>query len=234
MTPEQIAELESVVTAATKAAEDASGTDEALNKAKEDAEAALQAAKALSQDPVDQELTRVRKPKTEREKAEAALFFNANRLRELGGDPDTVLTPKGVNTNDADQSEIPDWYRKEQQRDAQKTAKELAEAIEDPKERDLVLYHLEHTVTSGNAEERVRIARGYVNSLRNAQIAEEANRGNQARRFTSAPGASARQDTVALTDLTDDEKSMLSFKGLDGKPLLTEDDIRKARAANQQ
>lgn len=234
MTPEQIAELESVATAAAQAAEDANGTDEALNKAKEDSEAALHAAKEPSQDPVEQELARVKKPKTELEKAEAALFFNANRLRELGGEPESIIGVKKDKVEGKQADEIPEWYRKEQEKSSQKTAKELADAIEDPKERDLVLHHLENTVTSGNAEERVRIARGYVNSLRNAQIAEETNRGGTARRFNSAPGASARPESGGLTDLTSDEKAALAFKGMDGKPLLNEDDIRKARAASAE
>lgn len=233
MTPEQLAELESVATAATQAAEEAGGTDEALNKAKEDAETALQAAKAPSQDPVEQELARVKKPKTEKEKAEAALFFNANRLRELGGDPDAVIGTKKEVISTPNDDGIPDWYKQEQARTATKTAQELAAAIEDPKERDLVLHQLETTITSGSPEERVRIARGYVNSIRNAQIAEEVNRKGEARRYGSAPGAGARQETEPLTDLTEEEKGMLSFKGLGGKPLLTEDDIRKARAVQR-
>ena len=234
MTPEQLAELESAATAAAHAATEAGGTDDALNKAKEEAEAALQAAKAPSQDPVGQELERVRKPKSEREKAESALFFNANRLRELGGDPTEVL---GIKKGDSEPvepkgaDEIPEWYKQEQARNAQKTAKELAEALEDPKERDLVLYHLDHTITSGPAEERVRIARGYANSLRNAQIAEEVSRGGNARAHGSPPGAPPKPEDVALTDLTPDEMAALSFRGMDGKPLLTEEDIRKSRQA---
>ena len=62
----------------------------------------------------------------------------------------------------------------DREREKQKgNALDLAEAIEDETERELVIHQLETTITSGSAEERVKVARGYVNSLRNAQIAEE-------------------------------------------------------------
>src|SRR5258706_16055881 len=75
-----IADLEAATAAAKLAAETAGGTDEALNKAHTDAEAALLKAKTPSQ-PV----------RTEAEKAAHALKKNAERARELGVDPAEVL-----------------------------------------------------------------------------------------------------------------------------------------------
>lgn len=234
MTPEQIAELGSAATAAATAAQNAGGTDEALNKAAADAQKAFDDA-APSHDPVKKELNRVQKPKTEAEKARANLFFNAQRARELGLDPEEIIgvkkEPKAVEPVDG---EVPDWYKKVQAENAGKDAMTLAEEIPDAHERELVKHALSTSITSGSPEERIRIAKGYVNSVRNAQIAEETARGGGARRFSSAPGATATAGKAPLTDLTESEKSALQFKGLNGKPLLTEDDIRKSREVAAQ
>lgn len=233
MTPEQIAALEATATAAVTAAQNAGGTDEALNKAAADAQKAFDDA-APSQDPVEKELNRVRKPKTEAEKLEFSLRSTAKRAEELGLDPKKILGVDAQAPVPIETDGVPDWYKKEQAKNAGKDAMTLAEEIADPHERELVKHALSTSITSGSPEERVRIAKGYVNSVRNAQIAEEATRGGGARRFSSAPGGSAPAGKAPLTDLTESEKSALAFKGLDGKPLLNEDDIRKSREAVAQ
>lgn len=227
MDQKKIAELEAATAAAKQAAEEAGGTDEALNKALKDAEAALTQAKEPSHDPIENELNRVKKPKTEAEKAEHVLRSTANRLKELGKDPAAILgTGKPKDDDAGDDDEVPDWYKKEQAKSSERTAVQLADAIEDPKERELVKHALETVVTSGTPEERMKVARGYVNSVKNAQIAEDALRIKNAKRHGSAPGASAKVDDGGDFEPTASEKSMM------GPPFnLSKEAILKTREA---
>jgi nucleotide-binding universal stress UspA family protein len=151
-----------------------------------------------SQDPLDVEIEKGKEEKrqfTEAEKAAFNLKKNAERAKELGVDPATVLgLSQETQTEDDD---VPEWYKKREAQAASKTALELAEAIEDPRERELVKMKLETVITSGSPEERVRIARGYVNSVRNGQIAEEVTRAKAAPAFGNGAGAPANKAPAA-------------------------------------
>lgn len=139
--------------------------------------------------PIDQELNRDTKQRTPAEKAAFALRKNAESAAALGLDPAEVL---GLNTKAAagdDSDEVPEWFKKHQQKEQSKTAEEIADSIEDPKERELVKRTLATIVTSGSAEERVRVARGYVNAVKTGQIAEELGRAGTPRSFSSGAGA---------------------------------------------
>lgn len=140
-----------------------------------EAETPTEITKEPSQDPVEQEIAREKekgKVYTEAEKAAFNLKKNAEKAKELGVDPAEVL---GISAPDND-DEVPEWFKRREAAAAAKTADELAEQIEDPRERELVKLKLSTVVTSGSPEERIRVARGYVNSVKNGQIAEELGR----------------------------------------------------------
>lgn len=208
MTPQKIAELETAATAAASAATAAGGTDEALNKAAEDAKNALEKAKAElppSGDPVKEELDRVKnRPKTEREKAEYALASNANRLKDLGGDPAKVLGITPPTQQDED-DEVPEWYKREQSRTATKSAVELAQDIQDEYERDLTIHHLENTVRpSGNAQQDLKTAKDLVLAAKARHFMDEKARKLPPKEHGSGGGAPPpRQDPVG--ELTPEE-----------------------------
>lgn len=182
MTPEQIAGLEAATAAAKQKADEAGGTDETLNKALKDAEDALTKAKAAPSQ---------NQGRSEKEKAAYTLKMNAKRLQELGGDPAAVLG-QGDEAKAEDDLDKPLTLRKlgEIEREkAAKTAIELAGDIEDETERTDVISILKTRITpSGNAVADLALARAGANAVRNAKIAEEANRKGTVRR--TAAGAS--------------------------------------------
>lgn len=140
--------------------------------------------------PIDKELNRGTKQRTPEEKAAFTLKKNAESVAALGLDPAEVL---GLNnkapTGEEGDDEVPEWFKKHQQKEQSKTAEELADTIEDPKERELVKRTLATVITSGSPEERIRVARGYVNAVKSGQIAEELGRAGTARTFSSGAGA---------------------------------------------
>ena len=161
------------------------------------------------QSPVAKELDRVRKPKTEAEKAEYTLRSVANRAKELGLDPAKVIglesQPKQEEVSNNDTPVTMGMLHKMQQDQATKTALQMAEEITDEAERELVKHHIAHTIrASGNPNEDLRNARAIVNSVKNGQIVEEVSRRNPARSFSSAPGVGARPDSESV-ELTPDE-----------------------------
>lgn len=173
MTPEKLAELEGVATAAAQAAENAGGTDDALNKAAADAKTAFEAAKAPP-NPVVTELEKEQKrnQRSEKEKAEYSLKMNAKRLQDLGGNPTEVLGIREASQEE--DSDVPDWYRKEKAKEAQRTALELADDIPDDADKNLVKEYLsKRIVPSGNAQDDFRLALSAVMSLKNKQVIEE-------------------------------------------------------------
>jgi hypothetical protein len=177
MNKEKIAELEAVTAAAKAKAEEAGGQDESLNNALKEAEKALADAKAQTQDPLKAELDRIKSGgKTEKEKAEFSLKKNAERLKELGGDPYSAL---GVKTKEEENEDGDDalvtigMLKRMKQEDTEKTSVQLAESIQDETERELVKYHLKNTIRStGNPQEDLSLARSIVNAKKNAQILE--------------------------------------------------------------
>lgn len=176
MTPEQIAEKE----AATAAA-----------KAEADAKAAAEA--EPPQDPVAQELERTRASgRSEKEKAAFALKKNADRVRELGGDPAEILggiSPRADEPGD-DAPVTVGMLKKLEAERASTTALQMADEITDPDERELTKHYLStRIVPSGNPAEDLRFARAAVNSIKNGQIAEEASRATAPRTHSSGAGA---------------------------------------------
>lgn len=195
MDVKKIAELEAATAAAKLAADEAGGTDEDLNKALADAQAAETTAKSSSQEPIDKELEAERaKKRTEKEKAEFNLKKNAERLRTLGGDPAGAL---GISTGADDGDDEDDSkpmtrgeFKKMRQEEASQTAIQLAEAIEDPKERELAITYLRDRIKpSGNPQEDLRFARRAVNAVKSGQIIEEVGRRIAPKSHASGGGA---------------------------------------------
>lgn len=140
--------------------------------------------------PIEQELNRDTKQRTPAEKAAYTLKKNAESVAALGLDPAEVLGIQAkAPTQEPEGDIVPEWFKKYQQQEQSKTAEQLADAIEDPKERELVKLKLSTVITSGSPEERVRVARGYVNAVKTGQIAEELGRAGTARTFSSGAGA---------------------------------------------
>lgn len=181
-----------------------------------------------SQNPVKAELEKVKKPKTEAEKLAFSLKSTAKRAKELGIDPLTIL---GDDTPAADDEARPLTVadlKKFQADNASKNALSLADEIEDADERELVKHHIENTIKpSGNARQDLNIARSIVNSVKNTMIAEEAGRKSAARTTGTGSGAPAKIEEPFVP--TPEESEMMKMKGLDGKPLLSKEDILKSR-----
>ena len=223
MDKQQIAELETAATAAAKAAEDAGGTDETLNTEAESAQKALEKAKS----------SLTNKPeRTEAEKAAFNLKKNAERARELGLDPADVLGVKPqltLNEDLSDDTPLTVGKLKEFQRqEGKKTALQLVEDLEDEAERNEVRTLLETRITpSGNPHADLSLARAAANSLKNARIAEEAERKTVIKR-TAAGGSANGKKEDDFTPTSDEVAFM--------KPPfnLTKEKIIEARTAKQE
>lgn len=131
--------------------------------------------------------------KSEKEKAEFSLKKNADRVRELGGDPADILNIRPTITLDAELDDDTPLtvgkLREVQKQDAHKTALQMAEELPDDERDDVKEILTNNIKPSGDARKDLSIARGSVNALRNARIAEEAARRGVPRR--TAAGGSA-------------------------------------------
>lgn len=211
MTPEDIA---------AKAAADAKAKEDADAKAKADAE-------ATPQDPLKTELEKVKKPAfTEAEKAAYNLRKNADRAIELGLDPSKVLGfPETEEMPEDDDAPVTvGMLKKSEQRRSERTALQMADAIENEHERDLVKHYLENNIRpSGNPVEDLKFAREHANSVKNRQLLEEAARKNQPVRNGTGSGAPAK-DQGEIFEPTAEEMSYMR------PPFnMTKEEILKAR-----
>ena len=135
---------------------------------------------------------------TEEEKAAFNLKKAAEKARSLGQDPTEVLGIKPqmkINENLSDDTPLTvGAFRQIQKQDAQKTALDMVDTIENELEREAVREALQHRVKpSGNAQSDFDFARSAVNTARTTQIAQEQNRKTQPSRTASggsAPGKS--------------------------------------------
>lgn len=224
MDQKKIDELQAAASAAKQAATDAGGTDEALNKASTDAESALQAAKAPSLDPVKAELERVRGKTEGKTKLEKIQY----RKKLLDEEEIAAAKEAGVDLSKTAETstEIPEWYRKAKQEEAQRTAFQMADSeITDEHERELVKHHLESTIRpSGNPTQDLQAARAIVNSVKNSRIAEEALRKPRTAQHSSGAGAAGKGTEEAFVPTAEEAGFMRSFG-------MTENDIKKARDA---
>lgn len=170
---------------------------------------------APSQDPVKAELDREqRREFTPVEKAAHNLKMNAERLKELGGNPEEVLgvTPKSVVTADDDTPVTVGMLQKIQAEQAQKTALELANDIPDENERALTKIYLQNRIRpSGNPQEDLRFARAAVNSIKNGMIAEEMGRKSTPQSHSTGSGVPAKKPEGEFVPTESEAKMMAAF-----------------------
>lgn len=218
------ATIEASLAEAKKQAEEAGGTDEQLNKAVEDAEQALSEAKA-SQDPIKRELERVGEKKLSKIER---LHFAKKKIEEQLSELDEESGIKAIIGEDDDEPLTVGKFKQMQKDQGKKNALDLADEIEDESERDLTKHYLENRIIpSGDAESDVKLARAAVNSLKNAQIAEEMARKGSAKGKPSSPGSPARHDKAF--EPTEEERVFMS------PPYnLSKEEIIKARESTQE
>lgn len=214
-----------------KAEQEKAATLAAEQKAKDEAKAKTDA----EQDPLKNELSRVQSIKkteirSEKEKAEYTLKKNAERVKELGGNPNEILGFAPEDIEDDDKPLTIGQFKKFQSTSAAQTALQKADEIDNETERELVKYHLQNTIRStGNPTEDLRIARTLVNASKNAKILEEVSRKPAAKSYSSSGGADAKFDAMAGAELTETEKKFL------GRPWkMTKEQIIKARQPVRQ
>lgn len=188
--------------------------------------------KEPSQDPLDKELEKIHKKGEGRTKKEK-LIYTKNRVEQQIAELEEEEGDEPELEDEDDEKPVTVGMLKQLEKTrATKNAMDLAEEIEDSRERELVKHHLRSTIrSSGNPQEDLRNARVLVNSVKNTKIIEEVQRKGEPKRHGSAPSAGARKDPDALQNLTEEEKAIMQMKGFDGKPLLTEADIIKARGS---
>lgn len=220
----EIAKYETSLAEAKQAAEAAEGGDETLNKAVEDAEKALADAKALQNDPVKLELEKEKNKKFSRRDR---LNFEKRKIEEQLA---SLNKDEGVNAQiDADDTTpLTIGMLKQLEKDnAKKTAISIAEDIEDADERELTKHYLQtRIISSGNPQEDVKFARAAINSLKNAQIAEELARRPVAKNHSTAGGAPAKHEAEFTP--TDTERVFMS-----APYNMTKADVIKARNQEQ-
>lgn len=166
------------------------------------------------QDPLKTELEKVQKSgKTEFEKAQFSLKKNAERVRELGGDPNAILgidvEKEIIESNDEDDQPITRGeFKKLMVQTATKTALQLADEIKDETERELVKYYLENRIApSGNPQEDLRDAKRIANSVKNEQIVQEVARKTAPKTHSNSSGTPARYEEEIV--YTPDEQAMM-------------------------
>lgn len=177
-----------------------------------------------SQNPIDKELDKIKSKgegRTRREK----LIFTKNRIEKQLAELDEE---EGIEpTIEIDDENAPvtiGMLKQLRKEEAQKTALNLADEIEDIKMQELVKYHLQNTIkSSGNPKEDYNHALALVNSVKNSQILEEIARKTPTKSFSSASGAPAPIDE--MFEPTEDERKLMSPPWN-----LTETDIKKARS----
>ena len=192
------------------------------------AEVETEAKVEAEQDPLKIELERVQRTgKTEKEKAEFSLKKNAERVKALGGDPNSILgIEKEEDTDEDDDKPITvGMYKKLQRDNASKTALQQAEEIQNETERELVKYHLQNTIKStGLPNEDLKLARSLVNAVKNTKIIEEQARKPIAKTHSNSSGVDAKQAVADTSELTKAEMIFMSapFR-------MTKEQIIKAR-----
>ena len=176
-----------------------------------------------SHDPVKAELEKEKAKGQSKSELEKAIYTKQKlderiaRLKGESGEDITITTEP-----DDSQPLTVGQYREIQKQEAQRTALQMADEIEDESERELVKIKLQtRVVPSGNPAQDLRDARLMVNSIKNAQIAEELGRKSGAKNYPSGSGSPARVGDK-FEPTAEEENFMRTFK-------LTEEQIKQAR-----
>lgn len=188
----------------------------------------------IEQDPLKEELEKVRTGRTEEEKAAFTFQKQAERLTALGIDPANVLGIKKATPSEAIDDDAPvtvGMWKKLQEEQASKTALQLADDITGETERELVKYHLQNTIRStGNPTKDLELASNLVNAVKNKQVIEEIARKTPAKVYSSPGGGTPHKEQEP--ELTKEElKYMGAPFNLSKQSIL---DARKKAAENKQ
>lgn len=164
-----------------------------------------------SQTPVEQEIEREKgkQQRSEKEKAEFSLRKNAERAKELGIDPATVLglAPQAHEEGDDAPATIGTVKQLLAEKEKQ-TAFELADEITDPHIRELTKLNLKKVIPSGDANEDLRFARLAAESAKNSLVMEEVARAGRPNGHVASAGAPAKTVTKE-PELTKDEMAFM-------------------------
>lgn len=177
------------------------------------------------------EKEKAKNPKSELERAEKALKHNAERYKQIGGDPAKALGIQIETTEDEVEDEKP-LTRKELEEILSKnrtiqTVKSVqdlvSEKIADPVEKELYNFYAENRIKpSDDPQEDFRLIQGMVNSHKNSQILEQVNLKPQAKSHSSASGGGTVQSEPTIT-YTKEEQAYLNTG------LITKEEILLAR-----
>lgn len=160
-----------------------------------------QTEQSVEQDPLKTELEKVQsKTRTKAEKLQYSKKRIEDQLKELGieDEPEEDDDSKPLTKGD---------LKKFQVEQATKSALDLANAVSNETERELLKYHLENTIRStGNPAEDFKLAQNQVYAVKNQQILEELDRKPPIKNSGSG-GAPAKHEKQA--ELTADELPFL-------------------------
>lgn len=147
-----------------------------------------------SQNPLKSEIDKSKGDKQPKSRKEKLLFTQkriAQQLRELEEEDGMVLDDDIDDNTPVTFGVLKQLKLKE----AEKTALDKAEAIEDEREREEVKYHLQNNIRStGNPEKDLQMARALANASKNAAIAEEASRKSKAKGHSGSTSAPAKTE----------------------------------------
>lgn len=176
------------------------------------------------QDILKQELEKVSGKKSELEKAIYKQKQIEKRIEELTGHK----KEEELSDEDDDKPLTIGQFKKLQQKEATHSALQLADDIEEEYERELVKHYLSNGIKTGDPKQDLAIARAYVNSKKNTMVIEESQRQKTAKSFSKGNSAPAKTEEPDI-ELTANEQYFLRAKKSDGTPLMTIEDIKKAR-----
>lgn len=161
----------------------------------------------LAQDLLKKELEKKQSKSgfTKLEKARHAAKKIQDEIAKL--EEDEGITP-GVDADD-DEPVTVGMLKQKQKEEATKNALNLADAIENETERELVKHHLENSIRpTGNPAEDLRLARALVNDVKNQQIIEEVQRKKDAAKAGTGSGAPARKEGEEFVPTAEEERYM--------------------------
>jgi hypothetical protein len=224
MTPEEIKAEEAAALAAEEAEFEAT-LENLSDEEKEEKRAEREASN--SQDPLKNELEKEKRKGAGRTELEKALYTKQQldkRIKELSGGVDPVVDP----AEDDDKPLTHGDLKKFNLQNAQKTALQLADEIENENERELTRHYLQtRIVPSGDPKEDLRFARSAVNAVKNSQVLEEVARKSAPKSNSSAPGGPAARGEAAFVPTEEEQVFMRAPYNL------SIDEIKVARIKNQ-
>ena len=154
--------------------------------------------------------------KTELEKAERALHFNAEQVRKLGGDPTKILKPKKEETPPAPPAPPADArFVTRDDLDKRDLLAELRKLARTDAEYQVLVHHSEHSIKlTGNPAKDAESAYLIAHKGKIKRSFDEIRRAGFSRPAPgSPPGHRPPSKPVAAVQLTSDEQSTLRRRG---------------------